>query len=215
MQAGLEIYDEALSAPSSALRARWSDGTLLELPLGRWLGPPTSGDESVLGRVTGPVIDVGCGPGRHLVALQRRGIEALGVDISRTAIAIARGRGARAVAASIFDRLPAMATPMRTALVLDGNIGIGGDPDRLLRRIGGLLAPGGRVLVELDAPGTPSTSGVLRLEGRRLYSAPFPWARIAVDQFAATAGAAGYGIDETWSAERRWFAALSSRRRGC
>jgi SAM-dependent methyltransferase len=214
MGAGVDIYDEALGAEWAALRARWSDGTTLELPIKRWLGPPTPGDESVLTRVAGPVLDVGCGPGRLLVALQQRGVEALGVDISRTAVAIAHGRGARAVTASVFDGL-ALPGPLRSAVLLDGNIGIGGDPVRLLRRIGRLLAPAGRVIVELDAPGTPTTSGVVRLEGRRLRSDPFPWARIAVDLMGATAGAAGYRVDETWTAERRWFAALSPQRREC
>ena len=36
------------------------------------------------------VLDVGCGPGRHAHALGRRGVEVLGVDISRTFIDLAR-----------------------------------------------------------------------------------------------------------------------------
>ena len=215
MGTGLELYDEALGGAGVSLHGRWSDGTTLVFPLARWLGPPTAADESVLRRVVTPALDVGCGPGRHLVALQRRGVEALGVDISPAAVAIARHRGARAVTASIFGRLP-LRGPLETVLLLDGNIGIGGDPVRLLRRIGGLLAPGGRLLVELDEPGTPSAPGVLCLEGRRRRSEPFPWARVAVDHVARTAASAGYQVDETWSCEGRWFGALRLLRRpGC
>ena len=36
------------------------------------------------------VLDVGCGPGRHAVALARRGIDVVGVDLSEDFIALAR-----------------------------------------------------------------------------------------------------------------------------
>jgi SAM-dependent methyltransferase len=36
------------------------------------------------------VLDVGCGPGRHALALARRGIEVVGVDISERFLAVAR-----------------------------------------------------------------------------------------------------------------------------
>ncbi len=41
-----------------------------------------------------------------------------------------------------------------TALLADGNIGIGGDPVALLRRLREVLDPRGRIVVELAAPGT-------------------------------------------------------------
>ena len=51
---------------------RTAGGELLPVPLERWLGPPTSEEETVLDRVVGPALDVGCGPGRHVLALARR-----------------------------------------------------------------------------------------------------------------------------------------------
>jgi SAM-dependent methyltransferase len=41
------------------------------------------------------VLDVGCGPGRHAVALARRGVEVLGVDLSEEFLALAREAAAR------------------------------------------------------------------------------------------------------------------------
>ena len=64
------------------------------LPLARWLGPAGAVDERVLERARGPVLDVGCGPGRHVHALARRGVLALGVDVSPVAVRLARARGA-------------------------------------------------------------------------------------------------------------------------
>ena len=52
------------------------------------------------------------------------------------------------------------------ALLLDGNIGIGGDPVALLRRVARLLAPGGAVVVEVE----PRLRGV-RVERVRLERA--------------------------------------------
>lgn len=213
MSTALRLYDEALREPAGRLWARRTDGSVHELPIDRWRGAATPGDESVLGRVAGPALDVGCGPGRHLEALARRGIEALGVDISAGAVRLARDRGARAVAASIFDPLPAPG-PWRTALLLDGNVGIGGEPTLLLRRLSELLRGDGRVLLELEAPGTPVFAGALQLEARRRRSEPFPWASVGIDGAPALAAAAGYVLDEAWQSERRWFAALSRRPRG-
>ncbi len=208
---GLEIYDEALAAGADRLQARWSDGTTLDLPLKRWLGAPAHGDESVLRRATGPALDIGCGPGRHLVALGQRGVEALGVDVSRAAVEIARRRGARAITGSIFDRLPGDRR-WGTALLLDGNIGIGGAPRTLLRRVLPLLAPRGQVLVELDAPGVGSVDGVVRLAGATGWSDPFRWARVGVDDVDALAAATGYSVAEVWSTHGRWFGALRPAR---
>ena len=39
------------------------------------------------------VADLGCGPGRHLQELGRRGLRAVGVDLSAGMLAVARGRG--------------------------------------------------------------------------------------------------------------------------
>ena len=76
------------------LRARRPDGTAMALALHRWLGPLTAADEAVLDRTRGPVLDVGCGPGRHVLALARRGRLALGVDVAPAAVRVARLRGA-------------------------------------------------------------------------------------------------------------------------
>ncbi|MGH2913998.1 MAG: class I SAM-dependent methyltransferase, partial [Solirubrobacteraceae bacterium] len=89
-----------------ATYARRHDGSIQALPIQRWLDPADAVDEHILRRVRGPVLDVGCGPGRHLHALARRGVFALGVDISSAAVARARSGGATAIVASIFDELP-------------------------------------------------------------------------------------------------------------
>ncbi|MCL9666507.1 class I SAM-dependent methyltransferase [Curtobacterium albidum] len=63
-------------------------------------------DDLICWPADGPVIDIGCGPGRILVAAQALGIPALGVDVSVEAVAIARRSGGTAVQGSAFDPIP-------------------------------------------------------------------------------------------------------------
>ena len=54
-----------------------ASGTRLTVPLNRWFGAIDRTDAGLLRQVRGPVLDVGCGPGRHVVALAERGVPAL------------------------------------------------------------------------------------------------------------------------------------------
>src|SRR5205823_3118639 len=127
----------------------------------------------------------------HVRALAQRGILALGVDASPTASRYARSRGAAVFTGSVFEHIPG-AGNWGSALLLDGNIGIGGRPDRLLLRIAALLRPDGHVICELGAPGEPATRELVRLEDAdQAGSAWFPWARVGIDAVHATAALAG------------------------
>jgi SAM-dependent methyltransferase len=203
----LDIYGLALADEAPALRALRPDGSVLRVALDRWLGPLMAADEAVLDRAQAPVLDVGCGPGRHVLALARRGHLALGVDIAPAAVRVARLRGAPAIEGSVFDRIPGAGT-WGSALLLDGNIGIGGAPEALLARLRDLLRPGGEALVELAPPGVPATNEHIRLEYAGRQSSPFAWAYVGSDAIEALARTAGFTVAERWDAERRWFARL-------
>jgi SAM-dependent methyltransferase len=205
----LTVYEDALlAAPEGAghLHAVGEDGSRRRLPIGRWLGTPDAAEETVLERAVGPVLDIGCGVGRHVVALRARGIRAVGVEISSVATAIARERGAEVIEASAFEH--PTTSEWRTILLLDGNIGIGGDAVGLLRRCDALLATGGGVLVELEPPTTAPRAQRVRLEGARAASGWIPWHFVDFEEIDRLAGAAGLGVAERWQADDRWFADL-------
>ena len=63
---------------------------------------------------------------------------------------------------SVFGAVPRSGR-WDTALLVDGNIGIGGGPVPLLRRVAELLAPGGQGLVEVEGPAGTSERTRLRL----------------------------------------------------
>ncbi|AKK30238.1 hypothetical protein AB431_04425 [Mycobacterium sp. EPa45] len=175
-------------------------GLVRELLMNRWLGAPgvaahdRLADELVMTECSGgTTLDLGCGPGRFTAALQHRGSAALGVDASAVAVALTRHRGGAAMRRDLFGSLPAQGCWDRV-LLADGNIGIGGDPVRTLRRAAELLAPGGRVIVEVDSSGTDTASvsrELLRWETHSARGAWFRWARLGADALSAVADAAG------------------------
>ena len=212
----LTVYEDALlGAPEGggALHAVGEDGWRRALPLGRWLGTPDRAEETVLDRAVGPVLDVGCGVGRHVVALRGRGVRAVGVEISPVAAAIARERGAEVIQASAFEH--PVTSEWQTILLLDGNIGIGGDATRLLRRAASLLQPRGAVLVELEPPATAPRAQRVRLEGARATSNWMPWHFVGCEEIDGLAAAAGFAVADRWSAGGRWFAQLRREDPGC
>lgn len=206
----IALYEEALHQQVPVLVMRTTDGRMLPLQIHRWCGLPDAADEELLQRSRGPVLDVGCGPGRLTIALTERGVQALGVDISRAAIDLVRQAGAPALHRSVFDPLPG---PGRWATVLlaDGNIGIGGLPARLLRRCAQLLAPGGRILIEAE-PGDVDervTAWLEHPDGRR--GPVFPWAHLGTAAVLAAAAAANLRVVDQWQDAGRAFVAVASR----
>lgn len=187
---------------------RSEDGGAVPLNLDRWLEAPTPEEHGVLQRVVAPVLDVGCGPGRHVLALAHRGIVALGIDAAPSAVRIARGRGAAVLERSVFGRVPG-AGRWGTVLLLDGNVGIGGDPVALLRRAGGLLRPRGLVLVEVEPPSTPTWAFRARIEADAETSPWFQWAQVGADRIGHVARAAGLLPTDLWRGGMRWFASLA------
>ena len=145
------LYDRALDGERCWVRH--DDGEVRKLPVRSWLGGRHADarfDRAVLELCNGPTIDLGCGPGRLVAELVRRGSPALGVDQSATAVGLARRSGAPALRRDVFEPLPGTGR-WQTVLLADGNVGLGGDPLRVLRRAAELLRRGGRCVAEFDA----------------------------------------------------------------
>ncbi|MGW2343418.1 class I SAM-dependent methyltransferase [Streptomyces sp. NPDC001661] len=212
--AGADPYSAALRAGRGPLFLRRTDGWLLPLEVERWCARADAVDRQVLDRCEGAVLDVGCGPGRLVAELAARGRTALGVDVSDAAVAHSRGLGGQALCRSVFDPLPGEGR-WNTVLLMDGNIGIGGEPHTLLARACQLLAPGGLLMAETapvdvderasvqvtDSPGLPGRPG----------DHPFPWARLGTPALLRYAAGAGLCPVDQWSVGGRCFAALRTR----
>lgn len=207
--------DGALGAPyERALRT--STGPLMlhdvgrtrsvRMDVDRFLAAPDEIDRALACTVDGPVLDVGCGPGRMVRASLDAGHAALGVDVSRAAVSIARRRGLPVLRRSVFDALPAEGE-WGTALLLDGNIGIGGDPAALLGRCAGLLRSAGRLVVETHpaARRDHRFHGMLR-DDAGVSGTPFPWAEVGRLALRRHAANAGLELVREWRTGARRFA---------
>ncbi|MBY8876200.1 class I SAM-dependent methyltransferase [Streptomyces sp. PLK6-54] len=182
---------------------------MLPLHVERWCAPPDAADRTVLAACRGPVLDIGCGPGRMVTALAAHGTTALGIDVNAEAVRRVLAVGGPALLRSVFDPLPREGH-WNTALLLDGNLGIGGDPGALLDRIQHLLRPGGTLIAE-TAPGRPDRDERLRVrlhDGERAHGGPFPWALLGAHALAGRAAAHGWSPAGAWTVGGRGFTAL-------
>ena len=209
----LAVFDAALRRAAAGLPAILTihDGWPGErrIDAASWCRHALPGDRGLLARCAGPTLDVGCGPGRLTLALNRRGRPALGIDISALAVRLARARGATALRRDVFEPLPGEGR-WRHLLLADGNVGIGGHPVRLLRRCRELLAADGRLHVEIAPPGAGSWSGRVRISaGAGPASSVFDWAVLSADDVAATAATAALRVVTMWTEAERWFATLA------
>lgn len=106
------------------------------------------------------VLDVGCGPGRHSIALARRGIVTHGVDLSPDFVALAEQAAKDEDVAATFEvgdvrELEENGKYDAVICLCQGGFGLlGGDDDAaVVHRIGRAVQPGGRLaLTAFSAP---------------------------------------------------------------
>ncbi|MFE2430491.1 methyltransferase domain-containing protein [Streptomyces sp. NPDC059373] len=200
-------YALALHNGRGPLFLRRSDGWLLPLEVERWCAGPDAADAALLRRCRGPVLDIGCGPGRLVAALAAYRLPALGVDVSPAAVARTRGAGGAVLRRSVFDRLPAEGR-WATALLVDGNIGIGGDPRALLTRVRELVSAGGSLLAEAAPYDVDERLTVRVQDARGHHGRDFPWARLGPAALRTAAATTGWAVAGEWAVEGRRFAEL-------
>lgn len=214
---GASPYDHALRGGGTALvlaeaSARVDSPAASPVDIARFLRQADAADLDVIDHATGAVLDIGCGPGRMVKAAILAGHLALGVDVSRAAVELARRKGLPVLQHSVFDTLPTEGA-WGTALLLDGNIGIGGDPIALLERCSSLIAEDSSILVEAHSQPERDRlfdAVVLDASGRR--SLPFPWAEVGITALRRYAGLVGLRMGREWTNDGRTFAECTRTR---
>jgi glycosyltransferase A (GT-A) superfamily protein (DUF2064 family) len=198
------MFDQIFNGAETVVSA---GAASLDLDVRRWSGDADPVDLMVVSRCEPPVVDLGCGPGRMLVALNRSGRPALGIDMSEVAVATSRSRGGLALHRRLAERLPAEGR-WGTVLLVDSNVGMGGDIEGLLSRCCDLIGPGGLVICEVDpSPDRHDVQQVVLTVGGTA-SAPLPWSRVGARTLARFAARLDLLVVEEWTAGERVFVSL-------
>lgn len=177
------------------------------LPMSEWTREADADDHALLDLCLGATLDVGCGPGRLTAALAARRQVALGIDVVAEAVGQTRQRGGSALHRDVYDTVPGEGR-WHTALLADGNVGIGGDPVALLRRVREVLDPRGRAVVEVEAPGVGLRTVWATLESGSTRSRPFRWAVVGLDDIEDVATRAGFAVADRVAFGARWAVVL-------
>ncbi|MDQ3982576.1 MAG: methyltransferase domain-containing protein [Actinomycetota bacterium] len=99
------------------------------------------------------ILDVGCGPGRHSVALARAGLAVTGVDVSRRFLDLAAAAAREAGVGAAFFQVDARAMPFDDEFdavisICQGAFGLmAGDDSTVLKRMAESVRRGGRVVL--------------------------------------------------------------------
>lgn len=128
-------------------------------------------DRATLAQARGRVLDVGCGAGRHALAMQAIGREVVAIDASPLAVRTAQARGVRDARVLGIDGVNANLGPFDTITMLGNNFGLFANPAkavRLLRRFAKITSSQGQVLAQsLDVYQTQDPDHLAYLERNR------------------------------------------------
>ncbi|MGI0150111.1 MAG: class I SAM-dependent methyltransferase, partial [Thermoplasmata archaeon] len=114
-------------------------------------------EQEAMRLVRGRVLDLGCGPGRHALFLQKKGFDVVGLDASPTQVALARIRGLTHVYPGSVRQLPRGLGTFNSVLMMGNNLGIAGDVPhvrRFLRELREITRKGARLIGHSRIPGT-------------------------------------------------------------
>jgi len=132
--------------------------------------------------VDGRVLDIGCGAGRHLLYLQHRGHDVLGIDVSPGALEVCRRRGAGKVELLSVKQLGPRLGTFDAVLMMCGNFGLFGTERRarrLLRRLAGMTSPKARIVADVvDPTGTGDPDALAYQQRNRERGLPPGYVRL-------------------------------------
>lgn len=105
--------------------------------------------------VTGRVLDIGCGAGRHALYLQEKGHEVLATDNSPLAIQVCKQRGIKNVKVVPITQLNTKLGTFNTIIMLGHNFGLFANYKRakwLLKRFAGMTTEDAKIIAETMDP---------------------------------------------------------------
>jgi SAM-dependent methyltransferase len=171
----MTMPDSTEVASHSVDRATFED--LYSGPAPWDIGKPQGRFSAIADRVTGPILDAGCGTGEHALFFTARGQRVVGIDFVDEAIRRARRKAAERdlpVEFLVKDATALGDWDERFASVIDcGLFHVFSDADRrrYVAELTHVLEPGGRLFLMSMSDAEPGTEGPRRVSRQELYDA--------------------------------------------
>lgn len=174
------------------------DGLLTAMDASLYFSKPAAwpkAEVTALERISGRVLDIGAGAGRHSVALQERGCEAMALDVSPGAIEVCRMRGVEwTFRGSIHELLGIPVEAFDSIILMGNNLGLLQSEARavnLFSAMRQLLRPGGCVIGTCLDPYQTDDPNHLRYQDSNRAAGRYPgqirmrfrYQRLATDWF--------------------------------
>ena len=170
-------------------------------------------------RITGPILDAGCGTGEHALFFASRGLRVTGIDFVPEAIRRARRKAVKRslpVQFLVKDALTLGDWSERFASVIDcGLFHCFSDDDRrcYVQGLAQVLQPGGRLFLMCFSDAEPGTEGPRRVSRQELYDAfADSWEVEAVQPAQSEVHPEFTGFEISEGGPKVWFAVI--RRQG-
>ncbi len=128
------------------------------------------------GRLDGPLLDVGCGTGEHVLMAAAAAIDATGIDIAPTAIRLAREKAVDRGLSATFVVGDALAMDFRDPFTTTLDCGCfhtfdDADRERFVASLGNVLLPGARFLMLCFSEAEPGDWGPRRVSPAEIEAA--------------------------------------------
>jgi SAM-dependent methyltransferase len=174
----------------------------------------------LLAAASGPVLDIGAGPGRMALWAQDQGMDVVAVESSEQTARVAKAKGVRDVRSGRWQDLDSILQPHEnqfgTVFLMGHNLGLGGTRTglgQLLGRLRSLTRPGGVLLAtsieysatddethlnyqaNLRATGAYPGEETIRVEYEHQVGEYFPWLLIESHDLAPLAQEAGWFME--------------------
>jgi SAM-dependent methyltransferase len=169
-------------------------------------------EREALSFVSGRVLDIGCGAGRHALHLQQAGLAVVAIDISPGAVEVARRRGVKDARQLVAEDVDLTLGRFDGFLLMCGNFGIVGSAERgreLLTRLATVANPGAILVADC----VDDVAVRLRLRYRDRVTPWFDWLNLAPDELREIVHGSGWHIERVigYAEEPAAYAAVLRR----
>ena len=112
-------------------------------------------EQIILNHARSPILDVGCGAGRHSLFFQNKGFEVVSLDISPGALQVAKDQGIQHTVCHDIHDFPKFNQSFGTFLLMGNNFSLCGDPQtaqKLLSYLASISSPDARLIAHFRDP---------------------------------------------------------------